>query len=184
MRNFTYIHDIIKFSCLSLSRISEIVAPLQEANLSIAEISDSTGFKKTMIWESLKLQQKPKEALKIVLYDRWRKGHQRTGARPPYGFCFLLGEVVPEPKEYPTLLLLHKLWNNNESIMSILKRLEVRGLKSRTGKAWSYGVIQSIIKRFEAEAIVLRQGKLCLSEDFLKGIILPSDKAKKKRGAK
>ncbi|AHI06560.1 hypothetical protein BDW_10300 [Bdellovibrio bacteriovorus W] len=184
MRNFSQVHDIIEFSCFSLSRISEEIASFENINLSLSEISNHTSLKRTTIWKAKKLQKRPIRVSNAVPYDRWRKGHKRTGARPPYGFCFLLGEVVPEPKEYPTLLLLHKLWNNDESRMSILNKLEERGLKSRTGKAWSYGVIKSIIKRFEADAIVLRQGKLHLSDDFLKGIILPNNKTKKKRGMK
>ena len=156
MRNFSYVHDIIEFSCFSLGRISEVVAPLQESNLSIADICDHTGFKRTTIWEAQKLQKRPVKTPNAVPYDRWRKGHKRTGARPTYGFCFLLGEVVPESKEYPTLLLIYKLWNCDESTMSILKSLEERDLKSRTGKEWSYGVIKSIINRFEADVIVLR----------------------------
>lgn len=55
----TFLMCMIEFSYFSSSQISEIVAPLQEGNLSIADISDHTGFKKTTIWEAQKLQKRP-----------------------------------------------------------------------------------------------------------------------------
>ncbi len=149
--------------------------------MSLVEIALETGFKKTTIWEAIKLHKPVREVRPAVSYERWRKGHQRTGARPPYGFCFLLGEVVPEPKEYATLMAIYRLWNSDHSITSILARLEAQGSKSRTGKKWSYGVIRVIVERIEAEAIVLQGRKLVLSEQFLKGIVLPKKSLQKRK---
>lgn len=181
MRKFAYPHDIIEFFQTCQSRIYEIIAPLQQRNLSISEIADQTGLKRTAIWAALKDQQKDLNSKELVPYARWRKGHRRTGARPPYGFCLIQGEVERDPKEYPTLLLIHNLWTRGSEIMSILGALRTKNLKSRTGREWSYGVIKAIGKRFDSGAIVLRSGKLILSEDFLKGIALsPKKKSKKK----
>jgi len=63
--------------------------------------------------------------------------------------------------------------------MSILAALSERGLRSRTGKDWSYGVIKAIVRRIDSGAIVLRSGKLVLSEDFLKGMSSPPKTTKK-----
>lgn len=63
--------------------------------------------------------------------------------------------------------------------MSILAHLKDRGAKSRTGREWSYGIIRTIIERFEAKAIVQKNGKLILSEQFLKGIILQTKSSQK-----
>lgn len=65
--------------------------------------------------------------------------------------------------------------------MSILAALSDRGLKSRTGKEWSYGVIKAIVKRIDSDAIVLRSGKLVLSEDFLRGMSSQSNSSIKKK---
>ncbi|ASD63024.1 hypothetical protein B9G79_05295 [Bdellovibrio bacteriovorus] len=86
-----------------------------------------------------------------------------------------------DPKEYPTLLLIHNLWTRGSDIMSIFSALSDRGLKSRTGKEWSYGVIKSIGQRIESGAIVLQSGKLALSESFLKGTSSASKVLTKKR---
>lgn len=181
MRKFPYPHDITEFFQNFQDRIIEIIAPLQQRNLSISEIADQTGLKRTAVWAALKEQQKDLTSKEPVPYARWRKGHKRTGARPPYGFCLLQGEVVRDPKEYPTLLLIHNLWTRGNDIMSILSALSDRGLKSRTNKEWSYGVIKSIGQRIESGAIVLQSGKLMLSESFLKGISSASKASTKKR---
>lgn len=68
--------------------------------------------------------------------------------------------------------------------MSILAALSERSLKSRTGKDWSYGVIRMIVRRIDSSAIVLRSGKLVLSEDFLKGMSSPPKAIKKTRKRK
>lgn len=66
--------------------------------------------------------------------------------------------------------------------MAILKVLEERGLKSRTGRIWSYGVIKAIVNRIDVGAIVLRSGKLVLSEAFLNGMSLqPKASTKNKK---
>lgn len=173
--------DIIEFFPKTVPRIIEIVAPLHNEGMSITDIEQQTGIKRTSIWKALKAQDQSLPSNQAILYARWRKGHKRTGARPPYGFCFLQGELVRDPKEYPTLLLIHSLWTRGSDIVSILSALGDRGLKSRTGKEWSYGVIKSIAQRIESGAIVLESGKLMLSESFLKGISSSSKASTKKR---
>lgn len=175
------IHDIIEFFELSQDRIYEISAPLYQKGLSVTEIAEQTGLKRTTIWQALKTHQDPFNPKPSVPYKRWRKGHKRTGARPPYGFCFLQGEVVRDSKEYPTLLLIHGLWTRGSKIMSILAALSERNLKSRTGREWSYGVIKAIVQRIDSGAIVLRAGKLVLSETFLEGMPLQSNLSTKKK---
>jgi hypothetical protein len=120
LRKFCYPHDIIENYCTPQVRIIEIIAPLYKENLSITEIAERTGFKRTMVWETLKQHEKELKSQRVVPYERWRKGHKKTGVRPPYGFCFLQGEVVRDPKEYPTLLLMHNLWTRGSGNMSIL----------------------------------------------------------------
>ena len=174
-------HDIIEFFQKSEPRIIDIIAPLHTEGLSIADIERQTGLKRTSIWKALKAHEQSLSPKKSVPCARWRKGHKRTGARPPYGFCFLQGELVRDPKEYPTLLLVNNLWTRGSDIMSILSTLSDRGLKSRTGKEWTYGVIKSIVQRMESGAIVLQSGNLVLSEDFLNGMSPSAKTSTKKR---
>ena len=184
IRNQEDFHDIIELFEKPSSRIYEIIRPLQAQSLSISEISLKTGIKRTAIWDTLKKFEKPVKRSDPSRYARWRKGHQRTGARPPYGFSILEGDVVPEPKEYSTLLVIYRLWKQGAERMDILLRLEELGLKSRTGRAWSYGVIRLILERFVSLAIVEVSGKLILSDKFLKGILFPTKATKSNRRVK
>ncbi|QDK44635.1 hypothetical protein DOM22_05395 [Bdellovibrio sp. ZAP7] len=138
--------------------------------MSITDISARTGIKRHTVWKTLKQLKKESSSEVSVPYDRWRKGKKRTGARPPFGFCILEGELVRDPKEYPTLLLIFSLWTKGTSVTSIVNLLGEKGLRSRTGKQWSYRVVQSITERIESKELVMMQSKLWFSDEYLKGI--------------
>jgi hypothetical protein len=70
-------------------------------------------------------------------------------ARPPFGFCYFQGEVIKNPKEFPTLLLIQNLWKQGASISSIVRHLDEKGIRSRMGKPWSYNVIKATIRRLK-----------------------------------
>lgn len=137
--------------------------------MSITDISARTGIKRHTVWRTIKRLKKEADSEVSVLYDRWRKGKKRTGARPPFGFCILEGELVRDPKEYPTLLLIFSLWTKGTSVTSIVNLLEEKGLRSRTGKEWSYRVVQSITKRIDSKELEMTKGKIWFSEKYLKG---------------
>ncbi|RYZ91109.1 MAG: hypothetical protein EOP06_07165 [Proteobacteria bacterium] len=141
--------DIIRFSPKQAQGLFEEIGPLYQKGLSISDISEQTGFKRGAVWRELKKHVKDLRAQDPISFDRWRKGHGKTRARPPYGFCYFQGEVIKSPTEYPTLLLIQSLWKRQASISTILDTLSSKKLKSRTGKAWSYNVIKSILRRFD-----------------------------------
>lgn len=183
-RNKSIAHDIIEVFENRQLGICEISVPLYLEGLSITDIALRTGFKRTSIWKALKTYRDGLQPKKEVPYARWRQGHRRTGARPPFGFSLLEGEVVRDPKEYPTLLLIHKLWTTGSAIMSILQALSDKKLKSRTGRDWSYGVIKSIGKRIDAKDLVMKAGKLGLSEEFLNGALPTKTNSKQRKERK
>ena len=139
--------DFIEFFQKSNSNIIEIIGPLYRKGLSVTDIAEQTGLKRTSIWRCLKDNKQILLKQSAVPYKRWRQGHGKRGAKPPYGFCYFEGEVIKDPKEYPTLQLIQNLWKQGASISSIITKLEERKLRSRMNKAWSYNVIKSIIKR-------------------------------------
>ena len=162
--------DIIKFFRKGNPIISDEIAVLYCQGMSITDISARTGIKRHTVWKTLKRLKKESSSEVSVPYDRWRKGKKRTGARPPFGFCILEGELVRDPKEYPTLLLIFSLWTKGTSVTSIVNLLGEKGLRSRTGKQWSYRVVQSITERIESKELVMMQSKLWFSDEYLKGI--------------
>lgn len=140
--------DFIEFFQKKQSRITEIVAPLYQKGLSISDISEQTGIARTTVWSAIRKQEKKLRSAAPVSFDRWRTARGKQRARPPYGFCYFQGEVIKSPAEYPTLLLIESLWKQGTDITSIMKKLEVKKLRSRTGKPWSYNVIKSVIRRY------------------------------------
>lgn len=139
--------DFIEFLPKTSTSIYEIVAPLYKKGLSITDIADQTGLKRTSIWSSLRAHKEELRAQAPVPFDRWRKRTGKVNARPPYGFSFFQGEIIKDPKEYPILQLIQNLRKQGLSISSIMLKLNERGSKSRMNKLWSYNVIKSIIKR-------------------------------------
>lgn len=74
----------------------------------------------------------------------------KQGARPYYGFCYFEGEIVKDPREYPTLVLIHDLWNEQKTIHQVVKELSNRSLTSRTGRKWSWAAVSNIVDRFSS----------------------------------
>jgi hypothetical protein len=82
----------------------------------------------------------------------------KTQARPPYGFCFLDGEITKDTREYPVLLLIHSRWKSGQNANAITNRLSDRRIKSRLGKEWSWRAVRNIVQRFEQKKIILNGG--------------------------
>lgn len=76
MRKYSIPHDIIEFFEVRQPRIFEIVAPLYQNGLSITEIANQTGLKRTAIWQSLRSKRDELRPRDPVPYERWRKGHK------------------------------------------------------------------------------------------------------------
>jgi len=109
-------------------------------------LNKSKNFVRACLFkEGIKLRNKYAEAMEL---RRHKRGKQ--GARPYYGFCYFDGEIVKDPREYPTLALIHILWTNKQTIHQIVKELNRRKLKSRTGRKWSWAAVSNIVKRFSS----------------------------------
>jgi hypothetical protein len=74
----------------------------------------------------------------------------RPGATP-YGYAYLEGKLVKDPKEYKTLLQIQKLWKSGKSCSDIAAVLNNQKTPTRRGKRWGKSVIGRIIKRQEEQ---------------------------------
>lgn len=128
----------------------EIVGPLYRQGLSISDIANQTGLKRHSIWKSLQAHKQELRPQDPVPFERWRQGRGKMRARPPFGYCYFQGEVIKDPKEYPTLQLIESLRKQGASISSIVAKLDAKGIRSRMNKPWSYNVIKAIIGRLQA----------------------------------
>lgn len=74
-----------------------------------------------------------------MAFRKQKRGEQ--GARPYCGFSYCEGEVVKDPREYLTPVLIHDLWKEGKTIHRIVKELHNRSLTSMTGRRWSWASV-------------------------------------------
>lgn len=69
----------------------------------------------------------------------------------PYGFAYLEGQLVKDPKEYKVVLQIQKLWQSGKSCSAIAAVLNNQKAPTRMGGRWGKSVIARILKRHEEE---------------------------------
>jgi hypothetical protein len=69
----------------------------------------------------------------------------------PFGYGYLEGRLVKDPREYQLVLKIHKLWTSGKSAQSIANYLNHQNILTRREKRWGKSVIQRMIKRHEEE---------------------------------
>lgn len=69
----------------------------------------------------------------------------------PFGFCYLEGKLVVDPREYKVVLEMHRLWKRGQGLRAISRHLNDKGIPTRFGKSWKHEVVKHIIERHEQE---------------------------------
>lgn len=136
-------------------RFSKIIVAEYQKGLSLSEIATKLNKSKWFVRsclskEGIKLRNKYAEAMALRKLKRVKQG-----ARPYYGFCYFEGEIVKDPREYLTLVLIHDLWKEGKTIHRIVKELHDRSLTSRTGRKWSWAAVSNIVTRFSSGLVKL-----------------------------
>ena len=65
----------------------------------------------------------------------------------PYGFAWLEGKLVKEPREYKVVLKIIGLWKSGKGYTAIARALNDQRLLTRNGKKWFQSSVGAIIKR-------------------------------------
>lgn len=76
--------------------------------------------------------------------------------RPPYGFCYFQGRVVPDQREYENLQLLHRLWKEGVNPNAIANQLNAKKIPPRKAKAWNRNSVVNILERFKSQTIIIK----------------------------
>jgi hypothetical protein len=69
----------------------------------------------------------------------------------PYGFSWLEGQLVKEPREYKVVLKVIALWKAGKGYTAIARTLNDQRLLTRNGKKWFQSSVGAIIKRHQKE---------------------------------
>lgn len=140
-------HDIIRFSPKSKDRIFEVCQPFYHSGCSLREIEEKTGFAKTSIREALTSRGYTlRRATKGPRQKSQRSAQMRSPVLP-YGYDWLDGNLVVDPKEYRVVQKILQLWRDGKSERLIADFLNQQNIPTRLGKRWFHSSVNSVIKR-------------------------------------
>ena len=140
-------HDFIAVLNKTKEGIISKCAPLYEKGLSLREISAETGIPKTTIRVTL-----TRSGMELRNFETGKNVPSlRTKAkRPghaPYGYGYLSGELVVDPKEFSIVQKIIKKWQSGKSAYAIAQELNVVKTQTRLGGFWRTCVVKQIIER-------------------------------------
>lgn len=145
--NLYQIVEFIQYFDRRSPRIIDIIGPLHLKGLSISEIQNQTDIPRSTIHGVLKKNRHILNPPKKVPFERWRRGNPGTRRQPPYGFGWLDGELIKDPKEYGVVQLIQRLGKEGRAVGEIVRYLNDKGYRSRLKRDWGYGVVKGILKR-------------------------------------
>ena len=139
-------------------RISAEAAKLYQKGWSLRDIALEFGCSKNKVRADLKkVGIVLRESIAQPTYLRKIESGKQSSA-PYFGFCYFNGRIIPDPREFSTLKLIHRFWKSRKTIHQITLELNKLKLPSRKGKEWSWAAVQNILKRFDEKTVVLHKG--------------------------
>jgi hypothetical protein len=145
--------DTIMFFPTTKDRIFEICTPLYSQGMSLREIAKQIDLPRTTIKAALNAGGLPmRSAAEGDNSDSKSSRPMKAGA-VPYGYAYLEGRPVKEPKEYKVVLQIQNLWQSGKGCSAIARALNDQKILTRGGKRWAKGIISRIIKRQEEEEV-------------------------------
>lgn len=158
--NLSQAHDFITFERKDFNYQFSLFAPLYEKGLSVSSISDQTGYALSTIHNCLKKGGLTlRSSTKGNLSDKKRQHFKKFGP-PPYGYCYLDGQLTKDPREYPVLQIISQQWALKKSLVDIAAYLNSKKLKTRSLKIWRPPIILKIVNRLEEESLNQSKGKV------------------------
>ena len=140
-------HDFITLTPRTKHRIYERCAPLYEKGLSLRDIEVRTGIPKTTIRETLNSSGFALRSFSIGSEKAGDRKQSKRCGHTPYGFAYLDGQLVIDPKEHLIVRKILKLHQSDKSNQAIADELNNQKIPTRLKRKWQKSVIHSIIKR-------------------------------------
>lgn len=140
-------HDFIELSPRTQPRIYEKCALLYEKGLSIQDIEERTRIPKTTVRETLVKNGMPLRNPFNGNAHYIDRQHTKHGGSTPYGYAYLDGQLLIDPKEQIIVRKILKLHQSGISSNAIAKELNSQKIPSRPGKTWLPCAVRRIIKQ-------------------------------------
>lgn len=140
-----FAHDFIELLPRTPARIIEKCAPLYKDGFSLRDIEERTGIAKSTIRETLT---NSGFALRNPFNGKAKKidnKRNKRGGATPFGYAYLEGKLLMDPKEQIALRKIMKLWKDGKSYQAIADKLNHLKIPTRSGKPWIRSVVRSII---------------------------------------
>jgi hypothetical protein len=126
--------DTVMFFPTTKVRIFEICAPLYSQGMSLREIAKQIDLPRTTIKAALNAgglpMRRPTEANNSGSKST---RHMKAGAIP-YGYAYLEGRPVKEPKEYKVVLQIQNLWQSGKGCSAFASTLNDQKILTRGGQ--------------------------------------------------
>lgn len=137
---------------------AKVIAEKYQKGCSLREIAKLLGSSRTRVRSELKrLGIEVREGGAQATHKRSLKSGKQ-GPLPYYGFCYFEGQIIKDPREFPILQKIHRLWSRGQSIHQINIELNQAKIPSRKGKTWSWAAVQNIVARFANKQVILTKG--------------------------
>ncbi|MGE4132561.1 MAG: recombinase family protein [Bdellovibrionales bacterium] len=81
----------------------------------------------------------------------------RRSSGRPYGYDWVDGILVMDPKEYRVVQKILRLWRDGQSARAIARDLNQQGVPAQRSKKWSHGLVISIVERNKCKTAVATQ---------------------------
>jgi len=147
------IHKKIELSSFDPQVISETYSELYRKGLSLADISKQTGKSKSVIQRSLTRAGIELRSNVAAPISAIKAECGKTNIRPPYGFCYFQGQIVPDQNEYENLILIYRMWKADTNPNRISDQLNEKKVAPRIAKFWNRNSIVNILTRFEQKKL-------------------------------
>lgn len=144
-------HDFIRFIPKNKENIYLKCSPLYEKGLSLNEIARQTGFAKSSVRDAFALTGLPLRKNKSAKKLETKRQIIVKGGGVPYGYAYLEGQLLIDPKEYKNILKIYRQWQNAQSYRAIARHLNDQKITTRAGKKWTNEIIKRIIDRHESD---------------------------------
>ena len=118
-------HDFIELSLRTQGRIFEVCSELYSNGLSLRDIEERTGISKTAILTSFKEEGFTTRDKLTTLANGKRDQKFKGAGVTRYGFAYLDGKLIVDPKEQLVIRKILKLHKEGRSSNAIAKELKV-----------------------------------------------------------
>lgn len=142
-------HDFIEITIHLITQENHDLRAFYEQGHSINEIADRLGLPYSTARDQLARQGVTLRTNKSVSFSKDQRQTFKNSAPPPYGFCYLEGQLQKDPREYPILQIIDKQIQLGRSPTEIARYLSGKELKTRHGKSWRQAHVFKIVQRLK-----------------------------------